>query len=176
MRVGCDGDGEAGRGRSSVDRAVRLTRRDGSARRDDWVRAGSWRWDSRAVGFFCSGDGVDPADLTDAFPLGGLPILLVSFARSPPASPGGTRGRGGGRRKHVRRIWTKRGTALTGALRRFRSSNPRRSRRVAVTDTMMASRDRRWEVEGDRGDDGGARERVASEGWFSSPSRSERLC
>lgn len=137
---------------------------------------GSWRWDSRAVGFFCSGDGVDPADLTDAFPLGGLPILLVSFARSPPASPGGTRGRGWGRRKHVRRIWTKRGTALTGALRRFRSSNPRRSRRVAVTDTMMASRDRRWEVEGDRGDDGGARERVASEGWFSSPSRSERLC
>ena len=47
---------------------------------------------------------------------------------------------------------------------------------IAVTDTMMASRDRRWEVEGDRGDDGGARERVASEGWFSSPSRSERLC
>ena len=52
------------------------------------MRAGSWRWDSRAVGFFCSGDGVDPADLTDAFPLGGLPILLVSFARSPPASLG----------------------------------------------------------------------------------------
>lgn len=49
---------------------------------------GSWRWDSRAVGFFCSGDGVDPADLTDAFPLGGLPILAVSHARSPPASPG----------------------------------------------------------------------------------------
>lgn len=175
MRVGCDGDGEAGRGRSSVDRAVRLTRRDGSARRDDWVRAGSWRWDSRAVGFFCSGDGVDPADLTDAFPLGGLPILLVSFARSPPASPEGTRGSGGAGNMSGA-FGRNGGAALTGALRRVRSSNPRCSRRVTVPDKTTTSRDRRWEVEGDRGRDGGARERVASEGWFSSPSRSERLC
>jgi hypothetical protein len=67
----------------SVDRAVRLTRMvcvERGTREEEVSGAMTWGLDSRAVGFLCSGEGVDPADLTDAFPLGGLPILHALVA------------------------------------------------------------------------------------------------
>ena len=74
---GNDAGGVDARG-ESVDRAVRLTRMvcvERGTREEEVSGAMTWGLDSRAVGFLCSGEGVDPADLTEAFPLGGLPIL-----------------------------------------------------------------------------------------------------